>query len=1241
MNSYDRLSQLLNRYRRRTIAFTAFRFLAVLILVHGAILTAAGLMSLFQPLDATPLRILAYSYALYLLFPPALIFIARMRGHSLRESAVRLDRLHSQAPDPFRTLLSRHIHPPKTQILLDRLFEDSIPALTLPPWNPGRLFPGLLILGLLTPMAAALFSPAPVEFSSRILNPWGKLANLPLLVFTVEAPRQVLPAGDSARVIAKLRGWVEGQTIHARVVQGDEEVRFPLAAADSLYFAFGPLTRDASIRLEAANGRSRTLDFRVRIPPGLASLSAVVVSPGYTRKPPDTLPVGLGNFSALAGSRIIWTVAASRNLSAFTWHFSDTDDSGKALADSQSLGSGSRFRWDKQLRNSLSYGFVLVDGEGVSNRLENAFRVDLLPDAHPEIRILAPDDGYSLGREMRVPVQLQVRDDYGLISLYLEYRVLSDGFVKDEGRIALPDWLRGSKAGLVHQVWNLDSLELRPENVVEYSFLAYDNDSVNGPKPGRSEMRTLRLPTVREMIADARKEEESAVSALQSALRRQRQLERKLKKLAPEDRENAPPSVTDFDVNRIMRQDPMQHKQRAEAALKQVMKKMEAAKKSHSEAKGAEATQAWEKAMGEKEKAIPLNPIGLTTDERVKALEKLSHAQKRELEEMQRLQSELEKTPNSDPLDKKQMESLKDELRKNLTDQKNLRDFFEDESRRNTERDKLLEQSLEEQTEMAQDMREAERNLSELIEKGMQENLISPEILAKMEKIQEMLKEVIPENLREMLEKQAASEEVDAADLHRELKKLMDRQQELEQTLNRALSMLEGMKQRKQMQEWEKMLADLEKREAEVAKSLESGAKKDEMMARQESIAKQSRDLFGEMGDSKSGSKSPALDQGKRDNVLKEMEAVAENLRKGGESAEKKAAQSATKASRELGRMRESLAQSLGGGSDQGLDLHAIQGLIQESLELSRMQILVQSGQSRREKAGWNGGETGLYASVHQIARSLDAGIKEMAGRLPFPARVLLDESRNLVDASLEASQSWQLESSRKAVVHNQRVTRELLKLQSLAQSMAGSGQGEGEPGSDSQGQGQGQPGGEDLSSRLKGMGGKQMAVNQATYELLKAMLEGRGEGGGPGPTLQELANQEGMLSEQLEAMAETAGDEAGAARNLRNLAEEARALEEDLRKGRFSPQDMKNRQDRFQAKLLDAARALEQRGEEKEREGKIASEKRRLFEARPADPPDALLQMLKAARQESRELELTGAQRRLLEEYYQTLMTR
>ena len=138
------------------------------------------------------------------------------------------------------------------------------------------------------------------------------------------------------------------------------------------------------------------------------------------------------------------------------------------------------------------------------------------------------------------------------------------------------------------------------------------------------------------------------------------------------------------------------------------------------------------------------------------------------------------------------------------------------------------------------------------------------------------------------------------------------------------------------------------------------------------------------------------------------------------------------------------------------------------------------------------------------------------------------------------------------------------------------------------------------------------------------------------------MANKQGEMGESLESLAEGLGEEGGTAQKIRSLADEARRLEEELRSGRMSPEELKRRQERFQSRLLEASNAMQERGQSESRQ----AEANRGDAAPVAGPSKAaeearLLRLLREARRDAKGLRLSEGQRKYLDEYYESLLTR
>lgn len=1296
MDALRKIPSLLARQRRRNAAAAALRLAGFLASAHLGALAVLGYLSVRHPLSPVWLEAMGWTYVTYVLLP--FVFWARWRAsaNSKEEVAQALDRANPSAPDPFRASLSLGNHDEATLTALDRSVAEALPSLRLPrPAFSSRLQRALLVVAGALFVVAAVAAGRPLELARRAALPWLVLERLPILRFRLAETPAVAGVGDTVKVRGAVENRQAGQELYAYVRTSAGEVRYPLPAqGDSFAFAYGPVESDLVLQFAAANGGSDPLRIRVLPAPFLEKLQAVLAAPGYTGLKSDTLPMGVAHFSVLPGTRVTWRVSADRDLKGSEWEFDSITH--------VTLGPGRDFVLSREVRAPLAYSYRLEDGEGIRSRPFPPYRIDITPDQPPEVE-WTDAGAASLDRSLKLPLSFRVKDDYGVSSLKLVYRILGSGGVRSEGRRDCRDWLKQAAAGLVQAEWDVTDLGLRPENALEFRLVATDNDTINGPKAGQSTTRTVRLPTVQEILAATRQKEQSAVANLKSAIQREKQIERKLERENPEPHDEAPPMLADYEINRIMVDDPRSHARRTEALLthaQQALSQMAKGGSRKDTPSSAEIAQAQaglkdlREAMKRGESSLPLtDQARLPLEERAKNLDKLLQAQQDEAEKMSKALGKLAKAagpkdPRGAPdLFKPQFDEAAKELQRNIDSQTDLKKFFQDQAAQAKAKTEMAEQAGQEQSRMAEDVKTALEDIQKAVDQGMRNGTLSKELVDKMKKVQDLMREVLPDSLQKMLQQKASGQEIDPREMRDQLGKMMGKQGELSENLTRALAMLEQLRDRKRMEDLKQQLASLEAREDKLAHKLSSGApgksEEEEQKAIQKETQKALEDFSAQAAGKKDLQEADRMLQSQQ--VGKDMQAARDAMASssGGKSKgapSRPAASAARSAASKLGAMASALGESLA-SMDNGLDISEADEILEESLALSRWQILIGSGAARRQAEGWDAEEASLYASLSQTASWIHERVKAMAAKTPFAQGAILSEARGLAKSAGKLASQYAWEDAQECLQHNQDLSRELLKLIKMAQSSPAGGGGGGGGGSSSASGGQGSggsKGGGSLSSQLKGMSGKQMAINSATYQLLQAMLEGRrpgpqgsgsqgpgsqgsggdqsgsqsgdqpggseGAGAGQGQggqTLPGMGNREGELGESLESLAEGMDDGGGAAEKVRRLAEDARKLEDDLRQGRITAEELRQRQERFQTRLLEASTALEERGMSEKREAEAAHGAPTDVPSEKAMSETRLLQLLREARKESKTLRLSESQRKFLDEYYDNLLTR
>jgi hypothetical protein len=262
------------------------------------------------------------------------------------------------------------------------------------------------------------------------------------------------------------------RTFEAVVNAGPEDFRYYVAAADE---------------------KTRRYAVTVVPPPLLGRVAVTVYPPAYAGLPPTVLPAGDGDCTALAGSRVAVRVGVEGADDVAV----ETPGGGRVAL------TGARGEYEGAFTVTAA-GSWRINAASVWGSVRSpAYAISLLPDGAPEVAILAPARDWVLAdRRAAPPLRFRCADDYGLGAIRVVYvnEVTGEQLVGALGRGDGRRELEGECA-LVP-----DALGTFPGDTVAYYVEAWDNDTVNGPKVGRSATYRFRFPTSAELFAQVDEE---------------------------------------------------------------------------------------------------------------------------------------------------------------------------------------------------------------------------------------------------------------------------------------------------------------------------------------------------------------------------------------------------------------------------------------------------------------------------------------------------------------------------------------------------------------------------------------------------------------------------------------------------------------------------------------------------------------------------------------------------------------
>jgi len=452
-----------------------------LVVLVGALFLGVGAAFIARPLG----RLVG------LLDGPSEEAVARTVGERYPTVADRLVNLlqlaegqRSHAPAPYVDRAVQHL---AEQV-------DDVPFEEVADFEPARTAARWATLPLLAALVVLLAAPSTfLDASERLLAPqthFDRPAPFDLAVTPGDAR---LVKGDSLRITVQATGTVpDAATLLLRSRDDESPQRIALEADPTGTFrhVVPNVRRPLRYRVVASPVRTPWYEVDVAQRPFLRRLQVQVTPPSYTDRPARQLAPNVGDVNALPGTRVsVSATLGGAPVSEATLDFEDGSSQSLTVADGSATGAF-------VLRREDTYVLRLESAEGIPNRDPIRYEVSLQADARPSISFLTPEGTAELTPALSQQLRLQLSDDYGFRRAELFYRRV-DGD-SSFASIKLPLSNPQKVDQVLSHTWLLvqdSDLDLERGDAVAYYVKAWDNDTVNGPKSGRTVTQRLRFPS--------------------------------------------------------------------------------------------------------------------------------------------------------------------------------------------------------------------------------------------------------------------------------------------------------------------------------------------------------------------------------------------------------------------------------------------------------------------------------------------------------------------------------------------------------------------------------------------------------------------------------------------------------------------------------------------------------------------------------------------------------------------------
>ncbi len=302
----------------------------------------------------------------------------------------------------------------------------------------------------------------------------------------------------------------------------------PRGERGGVSYRFDFASVEERFRYYVTERKRRSPLFRVDIiePPSVTALNFRIESPRYTGLPPREVGGDTRDLYAMTGAKVTLTGRVNKHLDRSYLLFPGGDRIELQLTGDRGLiGSF-------QVSEEDSFRIVVIDRSGIHGAEGPFYRIHVVDDRSPEVRVTIPGEDRELDREMEEVMRFRVADDFGLIDLGLQFTIESrSGEEKSNGIQDLVSFGSGIRDTVVDYRWNLKKLGLFPGDRVRYRGRVRDNDGIKGSKSGWSRQFVFTLPTMAEVFSRRQREVDETTGGIRDLVERSTRLREAIESL--------------------------------------------------------------------------------------------------------------------------------------------------------------------------------------------------------------------------------------------------------------------------------------------------------------------------------------------------------------------------------------------------------------------------------------------------------------------------------------------------------------------------------------------------------------------------------------------------------------------------------------------------------------------------------------------------------------------------------------
>ena len=620
--------------------------------------------------------------------------------------------------------------------------------------------PLFLLLGILFINADIITDPV-----ERLVNHSSEIKKPTPFVFSIQ--NKNLNVVEQEELILKVK--VDGAKIPQNVFIEIKGSKFRMIKdSKNEYSYIVKPTKDTKFNLSANSVISEDYLINVLPRPVIQKFEIDVEYPSYTGITDQKLS-NVGDLNVPEGTVLKWKFN-TKNVDELKFNFNGQIEKIKQVL-------GNNFSVTKQLDYSIWYS-VLTKNEHIASKDSIIYKVNVAKDAFPLIS--ANEEIDSLNSNVRY-FYGEISDDYGFSALNFNFRFTktNDSLKSKEMKTVSLGIRDNVSSDQFVYLWNLDELNIKVGEEIDYYFTVYDNDGINGSKSRSTSLKRFKAPTKEEIQNKKEQSQESLRNELAEAVQAAKELQDQKKELQNELSQSK--SLSWQQEQKV--QNFLNQQKELEKKIEDIKKKHENNKKE--EDKYLELSEEYLKKREELDKLME----ELLTDE-IKELMKeiqelLEQGQKDKIEEkldQMELDAELMEKQLDRALEQYKQYQFQEKLQETLDELEELKEEQKELQEETDSGEKSDEELKEKQEELKEKFDDVKKNIEELEKQN--EDLENKKDMPNMEEEKKSVEESMEKSSQEMEKgksKKSSKEQQKAQDAMKQMQMKMQQMQAQEQ----------------------------------------------------------------------------------------------------------------------------------------------------------------------------------------------------------------------------------------------------------------------------------------------------------------------------------------------------------------------------------------------------------------------------------------------------------------------------